>query len=144
MPEDNYSNSITEFSNNQHAKTSPQYSEGRFIGEGVTLKMDVKDYASIIWDKLFKRKNQIPDNPLPCRKVDFSLFKDNENKSFNSTWIGHSSVLIHAGGYRILIDPVFEDRITPMKLARFHKEVPVNIREISDVDVVIIPHENVA
>ena len=142
MSKDECSGSITEFSGNQQAKASPQYSKSRFIGDGITLKMGVKDYALIIWDTLFKRNNQIPDCPLPSRKVDLSLLKSNGFKKFNSSWLGHSSLIIHVGGYRILTDPVFEDRITPIKLARFHKEIPLDMEEIADVDVVIISHDN--
>lgn len=142
MPKNKFSGSTTKFSNGQQALTPSQYLNGRFIGDGITLKMGTKDYALTIWDTLFKKNNQTPDRPLPSRKVDLSWFKRNENRKLNSTWLGHSSLMIHAGGYLILTDPVFEDRITPMKLARFHKEIPVNVGEISDVDVVIISHDN--
>jgi L-ascorbate metabolism protein UlaG (beta-lactamase superfamily) len=142
MSKDKSSDSIAKFWNGRQSIVSSQYLEGRFIGDGITLKMGVKDYASIIWDTLFKKTKQIPDHPLPSQRVDLSRFNGNENKKLKSIWLGHSSLIIHAGGYRILTDPVFEDRITPLKLARFHKELPVDVREISNVDVVVISHDN--
>ncbi len=128
--------------NSQRIIASPQFLNGKAIGDGVTLKMRVNDYASIIWDKLFKKTQQIPAVPLPSHKFDISCINRNKTKKLTSVWLGHSSLIIHVGGYRILTDPVFENRITPMRLPRFHKEIPFEVRDIPNVDVVIISHDN--
>ncbi len=60
------------------------------------------------------------------------------------TWLGHSTVLIEIEGVRILTDPVWGPRASPLSLAgpkRF-QPVPVTLREMPPVDMVIVSHDH--
>jgi L-ascorbate metabolism protein UlaG (beta-lactamase superfamily) len=60
------------------------------------------------------------------------------------TWLGHSTTLIEIGGVRVLTDPVWGSRASPLSLAgpkRF-QPVPVALREMPPVDVVILSHDH--
>jgi L-ascorbate metabolism protein UlaG (beta-lactamase superfamily) len=60
------------------------------------------------------------------------------------TWLGHSTVLIEIEGVRILTDPVWGPRASPLSLAgpkRF-QPVPVTLREMPPVDIVIVSHDH--
>lgn len=60
------------------------------------------------------------------------------------TWLGHSSTLIEIDGARILLDPVFGERVSPFSFAgpkRFHAP-PLPTRELPPLDLVLISHDH--
>ncbi len=61
-----------------------------------------------------------------------------------ATWLGHSTVLIEIDGARLLTDPVFGKRASPVSLAgprRFHPP-PAALAEIPEIDAVLISHDH--
>ena len=64
--------------------------------------------------------------------------------SFRVTWLGHSTVLLEVDGVRILTDPVFGDRASPVSFAgpkRFHA-VPAPISALPALDLVLLSHDH--
>ena len=60
------------------------------------------------------------------------------------TWMGHSSMLIELDGRRVLTDPVWGERASPVSFAgpkRFHPP-PVPLEGLPAVDAVIISHDH--
>jgi L-ascorbate metabolism protein UlaG (beta-lactamase superfamily) len=60
------------------------------------------------------------------------------------TWYGHATTLLELDGARLLIDPVFGERVSPSTRfgpKRLHP-VPGGIEEIPSVDVVLISHDH--
>ncbi|MDC5696011.1 MBL fold metallo-hydrolase [Intrasporangium calvum] len=60
------------------------------------------------------------------------------------TWYGHATTLLELDGVRILIDPVFGERVSPSERfgpRRLHP-VPGSIEDIPGVDVVLISHDH--
>jgi L-ascorbate metabolism protein UlaG (beta-lactamase superfamily) len=60
------------------------------------------------------------------------------------TWLGHSTMLVELDGVRILTDPVWGDRVSPVGFAgpkRFHP-VPVKLEQLPALDAVIISHDH--
>jgi L-ascorbate metabolism protein UlaG (beta-lactamase superfamily) len=60
------------------------------------------------------------------------------------TWLGHSSVLLEIDGARILTDPVWSNRISPVAWAgpkRFFAP-PLPLDELPELDVVVISHDH--
>ena len=60
------------------------------------------------------------------------------------TWYGHATTLLELDGARLLIDPVFSERVSPSTRfgpKRLHP-VPGGIEEIPSVDVVLISHDH--
>ena len=121
---------------------SPQYKDGRFDDMGNALNMSFTDYISTTWDFLFTRNHRTPDTELPVKQVDLSHFNNQGSDQLNVTWLGHSSLMINIDGYKILIDPVFEKRISVFGPTRFNGDVPLDIRQIPKIDAVIISHDH--
>jgi hypothetical protein len=71
--------------------------------------MAIKTHSRGVWRFAFEKNNRKPDRPLPSMPVYFDNSKENKT-GLSSTWLGHSSVLIHIDGYRVLTDPVFEKK----------------------------------
>lgn len=62
------------------------------------------------------------------------------------TWIGHATMYVQAGDLRILIDPNFSNRASPVQFAGPSRlvlvPVPVQIEDLPGVDVVLISHDH--
>jgi L-ascorbate metabolism protein UlaG (beta-lactamase superfamily) len=61
-----------------------------------------------------------------------------------ATWLGHSTVLVEIDGFRVLTDPVWGERASPVSIAgpkRF-QPIPVPIAALPPIDVVIISHDH--
>ena len=60
------------------------------------------------------------------------------------TWIGHSTFLIRVGGLKILTDPFFSDRASPVGFAGPERLVPpgIGIDELPDIDAIVISHNH--
>lgn len=71
--------------------------------------------------------------------------------SLKATWIGHATFLVEtpktgAGnrGLRILFDPVFSERTSPVSFAgpKRYSPTPCTLDEVPDVDLVVISHDH--
>ena len=61
-----------------------------------------------------------------------------------ATWLGHSTVLIEIDGHRVLTDPVWGPRASPLRLVgpkRF-QPVPLRLRQMPEVDAVLVSHDH--
>jgi L-ascorbate metabolism protein UlaG (beta-lactamase superfamily) len=61
-----------------------------------------------------------------------------------ATWLGHSTVLVEIDGLRVLTDPVWGDRASPVSFAgpkRF-QPVPAPIAALPPIDAVILSHDH--
>jgi len=60
------------------------------------------------------------------------------------TWLGHSTLLLELDGVRVLTDPVWGERVSPVGFAgpkRFHP-VPVRLDQLPRLDAVIVSHDH--
>jgi L-ascorbate metabolism protein UlaG (beta-lactamase superfamily) len=121
---------------------SPQYKDGKFNDMGNALNMSFIDYVSTTWDFLFTKNHRTPNTELPVTQVELSHFNNQDSDQLNVTWLGHSSLMINIDGYKILIDPVFEKRVSIFGPTRFNGDVPWDIQQIPKIDAVIISHDH--
>ena len=122
--------------------TSPQYKDGKFSDMGNALDMSFTDYVSTTWEFLFTRNHRTPNAVLPVKQVDLSHFNNPGSDQLNVTWLGHSSLMINIDGYKILVDPVFENRISIFGPTRFNGDVPLDIHRVPQIDAVLISHDH--
>jgi L-ascorbate metabolism protein UlaG (beta-lactamase superfamily) len=60
------------------------------------------------------------------------------------TWFGHSSALLEVDGHRVLVDPVWGERVSPSPLlgpTRLHP-APVPLADLPPVDAVLVSHDH--
>jgi L-ascorbate metabolism protein UlaG (beta-lactamase superfamily) len=89
------------------------------------------------------RERGNPVRPLPAMSP-LGAWRRAPDTGLRVTWLGHSTSLIEVGGARVLTDPVWGLRASPLWLAgpkRF-QPVPVALRQMPSVDVVIISHDH--
>ena len=94
-------------------------------------------------DFLCDEGRRVPKSPLPAVNP-LDAWRRAPHSGLRATWLGHSTVLIEIGGVRVLTDPVWGPRASPLSLAgpkRF-QPVPVTLREMPPVDAVIVSHDH--
>lgn len=96
----------------------------------------------IMWDFLVTNNNRKPDIELPTQKVDFSQIINANSDELKVTWIGHSSQIINIDGKIVLTDPIFENRTAFMGPSRYNGDVPLNIDNLPEIDLVLITHNH--
>ncbi len=121
---------------------SPQITDNKVQHRAQPVRMSIAEMASNTWEFLFGGQNRTPDMPLPLTTVDLSYFTSPAKDQLNITWLGHSSLMININAYRILIDPVFEKRISLIGPTRFNGNVPLKIDDLPSIDAVIISHDH--
>jgi len=122
-------------------KRSSQYKDGKFQNyekwEPSFLKM-----SSSLWDFVFKNGERTPDAALPRQNVNLEHFTNTDTNQLNVTWLGHSSLMINIDGFKIMTDPVFEKKVSIVGPSRYNGEVPLDIKDVPEVDVVLISHNH--
>ncbi len=84
-----------------------------------------------------------PTGPLPIERP-HEAWTQKVSSGLRVTWLGHSTVLLEIDGFRVLTDPVFGDRASPLTFAgpkRFHP-VPATLAELPELDLVVLSHDH--
>ncbi|MET0591699.1 MAG: MBL fold metallo-hydrolase [Polyangiaceae bacterium] len=88
-------------------------------------------------------QRRTPLAPLPSQSPLEAWNKPIET-GLRATWLGHSTVLVEIDGVRVLTDPVWGERISPVSFAgpkRF-QPVPAPIASLPRIDAVIVSHDH--
>jgi len=128
----------------ERIKASARFKDGTFHNT-LPVAPGLKKGSGISTLKEFMCGGQrrVPTGPLPVvdprehwlRPVDSGL---------RATWLGHSTVLLDIDGMRVLTDPVWGERVSPLPFTgpkRFHP-APVTIEQLPPLDAVVISHDH--
>jgi L-ascorbate metabolism protein UlaG (beta-lactamase superfamily) len=88
-------------------------------------------------------QRRVPSGPLPSMNP-LDTWTRPPASGLRATWLGHSTVLIEIDGLRVLTDPVWGPRASPVRLAgpRRFQPVPVPLRVMPPIDLVIVSHDH--
>jgi L-ascorbate metabolism protein UlaG (beta-lactamase superfamily) len=93
---------------------------------------------------LMNKAEKVPKRQLGPFTTDVSLYEVAPASGLRVTWMGHSSLLVEIDGARVLMDPVWDERASPMRWAgpkRFFAP-PVRLQDLPPVDVVLVSHDH--
>jgi L-ascorbate metabolism protein UlaG (beta-lactamase superfamily) len=124
----------------QVADGSPQFAEGTFHNAQPSALLRPANPATIVAAMLTRGSAGTPSGPVPLAVPEFPTVAD----QLAVTWYGHSSVLIEIDGRRVLVDPVWSERVSPSPLIgpkRLHP-VPAGLDTLPPVDAVLISHDH--
>ncbi|MBX7116250.1 MAG: MBL fold metallo-hydrolase [Myxococcaceae bacterium] len=85
-----------------------------------------------------------PTSPVSVAKVDLTLFETPAATGLRVTWLGHSTTLVEIDGQRVLTDPIWSERASPIAWAgpkRWYPP-PIALKDLPPIDVVIISHDH--
>lgn len=94
-----------------------------------------------------RKKKQLPKPPAAGYQAFIAQWW--QQADFNLTddavwWLGHSSVLFQLGGLRILADPIFSQRSSPVSFAGPKRKTapPTNVNDLPKIDILVISHDH--
>ena len=123
---------------------SRQFADGAFANpSGKGPKLEGASQASVMGEFFFKRGRRVPDRPLPVVRP-HEAWTRAADTGFRATWLGHSTVLLEIDGRRVLTDPVFAERISPVSFVgpkRFHP-TPAKLSALPQLDAVLLSHDH--
>ncbi len=88
-------------------------------------------------------ERRVPPGPLPSLSP-LEAWRRPPGSGLRATWLGHSTVLLEIDGLRVLTDPVWGPRASPVRFLgpkRF-QPVPVPLRSLPPIDVVLVSHDH--
>lgn len=123
-------------------RLSPQWDQGRFKNKLPGAKFPI---MAMMREWMFGGSDfASPESPPPFVARSKADFAKTPADNLRITWFGHSSVLVEIDGMRVLTDPVWSERSSPVSFMgpkRFHP-VPIPLEELPDLDVVVISHDH--
>jgi L-ascorbate metabolism protein UlaG (beta-lactamase superfamily) len=123
-------------------KASPRWADGVFRNtHGVTAGLKKGTAAPTVREFLCGGQRRTPPAPLPSERPDWGRAPET---GLRATWLGHSTVLVEIDGARVLTDPVWGERASPVSFAgpkRF-QPVPVSVAGLPPLDAVLISHDH--
>lgn len=119
---------------------SSQYKDGKFVNYKNEFEMSFS--LGTMWDFFFADNDRKPDKDLPRQEIDFEKIKNTKSDELKITWVGHSSQIINIDGKIVLTDPMYENTTAFMGPSRFNGDVPLNLDEIPEIDLVVISHNH--
>ncbi|GEJ56592.1 MBL fold metallo-hydrolase [Anaeromyxobacter diazotrophicus] len=120
---------------------SPQWKGGRF--ENPQPLHD--DLWGALRDITFRGSaHRTPKGPVPVEALDPKRFLTAPHGGLRVTWLGHSTLLVELDGRRVLVDPVWGERASPvswMGPRRFYAPL-LPLDQVPAVDAVVISHDH--
>lgn len=127
----------------ERVDASPQRQDGVFANPGVTFTRPTGGVLPMLGEYFRGGQERRPPAPLPLERP-HDVWARPPATGLRATWLGHSTVLLELDGRRVLTDPVFASRISPVPLVgprRFHP-VPATIAELPPLDLVVLSHDH--
>ncbi len=122
---------------------SKQYGDGVFRNTSGARDGVTGGILPMFGELLFGGQQRRPPAPLPLERP-HPIWARPTDTGLRATWLGHSTVLLELDGRRVLTDPVFAKRISPVGFIgprRFHP-VPAELAELPPIDVVLLSHDH--
>lgn len=127
---------------------SARYRDGRFhntepLASTMVAGQTLGQRFGILSEFFRGGPGRVPDVELPVESPLESWTKAAET-GLRATWLGHSTVLLEIDGVRVLTDPVFGERVSPVAWAgprRFHR-APASVSELPALDAVVVSHDH--
>jgi L-ascorbate metabolism protein UlaG (beta-lactamase superfamily) len=97
----------------------------------------------LLGEYFFGNAQRNPPGALPLERP-HETWTRAPDTGFRTTWLGHSTVLLEMDGRRVLTDPVFGERASPVRFAgpkRFHP-VPASLDELPPLDAIVLSHDH--
>jgi len=89
-------------------------------------------------------KHRRPTEPVPVAARTRADYDTPPASGLRVTWLGHSTILLEIDGGRVLVDPVWSERASPVSFAgptRFYPS-PLPLDELPALDCVLLSHDH--
>jgi len=121
-----------------------QKSGAKFLNPVPTTAGGLKIVFKALPQMLFSKEERTPRRPLGPFRTDAAVYAAVPASGLRVTWFGHSSTLVEIDGVRVLIDPVWDERASPVQWAgpkRFFAPT-IALEELPKIDAVLLSHDH--
>ncbi len=128
---------------NDRIRASPQFRDGRFQNTSPTSTGIEGNAFPIYREFFFGGSGRRPRITIPVESP-LAGWAAPISTGLRVTWMGHSTLVLEIDGRRILTDPVFGMRASPVSFLgpkRFHP-VPATIAQLPPLDAVLLSHDH--
>ena len=125
-------------------KRSPNFAGDKFQNLEVTHLLQPGAFWQMLGHSLFGDEQRTPTHALPVVPRTRADYQTPPAGGLRATWIGHATTLLELDGRRVLFDPMFSERCSPVQFAgpkRFFPP-PLRLTELPHIDVVVISHDH--
>jgi L-ascorbate metabolism protein UlaG (beta-lactamase superfamily) len=126
----------------ERISASKQFHDGLFRNTHGALPR-MSSAMKVLGEYVCGKQRRVPSGRVPVLDPR-EAWAHRPHTGLRLTWLGHSTVLLEIGGARILTDPVFGRRASPLSFVgpkRFHP-APVKVPDLPDVDAVLLSHDH--
>lgn len=119
---------------------SPNWKDGHFVNPQPLRN----DYWGMLRGLLRASPYTRPTAPVATAALDPRSFRTPPPTGLRVIWFGHSTMLIEIDGYRVLTDPIWSERASPLSSIGPRRWFPplVPLGELPWIDAVVISHEH--
>jgi len=124
----------------ERIERSPEFHDGKFRNP----QPMVNDGWLMLRGAFHADANVRPAAPVPTAAGAAAKLRVPPASGLRVTWLGHSTALLEIGATRVLTDPQWSDRATPiagMGPLRTHPP-PIPLAELPPIDVVVVSHDH--
>jgi L-ascorbate metabolism protein UlaG (beta-lactamase superfamily) len=117
---------------------------GRFLNPVPTTVGGFSLMAKVLPLYFSNKAETEPKRALGPFRTNTNLYATPPASGLRVTWFGHSSMLLEIDGVRVLIDPVWEERASPLQFfgpKRFFAPT-MALEELPELDAVLISHDH--
>jgi L-ascorbate metabolism protein UlaG (beta-lactamase superfamily) len=128
----------------ERALANPHYHGGRFVNIEPETPTSIAAMGDYLVRQFSGKEVRVPPSPLPVLPVDKVTFAGAPPaRGLRAFWIGHASTYVEIDGIRLLLDPVFAERVSPLPVGprRFHPP-PIALADLPRIDAVLISHDH--
>ena len=128
----------------ERAKANPQYRDGRFVNLQPETPTPFGAMLGYLVRQFSGDEVRVPPSPLPVLAIHKTALDAAPPASgLRAFWIGHASVYVEIDGLRLLLDPVFAERVSPIPIGpkRFHPP-PIALADLPKIDAVLVSHDH--
>ncbi|MGZ5440998.1 MAG: MBL fold metallo-hydrolase [Thermoanaerobaculia bacterium] len=122
-------------------RASPQWRDGKFRNRVLTRTMMPGTLGKTLRMQFFGDEIRRPPTALPVQRGSLA---PRAGQGLQAIWIGHATVVLDIDGHRVLTDPIWSERCSPVQWAgpsRFHPP-PMALDDLGHVDAVVISHDH--
>src|SRR5262245_3091816 len=125
-------------------RSSPQWRDGRFRNRVRTATIPAGQIFETLRLQAAAGAGRYPSRPIPVIGSTLRELETSPATGLRVTWLGHASALVDVDGARILTDPVWGQRVSPLASVgpkRFFAP-PVALESLPALDAVVISHDH--
>jgi L-ascorbate metabolism protein UlaG (beta-lactamase superfamily) len=121
-------------------EASPQWHDGHFSNPQPMWS----DMKSALWRAFDSEPGQSPAGPVPVLRSQGEAFAVAPASGLRVTWFGHSSTLLEIDGQRVLLDPIWSERPSPVTWAGPKRwfAPPIPLDKLPAIDAVLVSHDH--